>query len=123
MNFLNKSEIAVGYSTIYGDMAGAYNPLKDVYKTKVYDLCKWRNTTSKTNNFLVKKPIPGNILLKEPPAELAFDQKDTDSLPNYDELDSILEHLIEDDLSINEVIEKSFVVLAGPLANIIFAFL
>lgn len=104
----NKSEIAVGYSTIYGDMAGAYNPLKDVYKTKVYDLCKWRNTTSKTNNFSVKKPIPNNILLKEPSAELAFDQKDTDSLPSYDELDSILECLIEDDLSINEVIEKGF---------------
>ena len=104
----NKSEIAVGYSTIYGDMAGAYNPLKDVYKTKVYDLCKWRNTTSKTNNFSVKKPIPNNILLKEPSAELAFDQKDTDSLPSYDELDSILEYLIEDDLSINEVIEKGF---------------
>ena len=104
----NKSEIAVGYSTIYGDMAGAYNPLKDVYKTKVYDLCKWRNTTSKTNNFSVKKPIPNNILLKEPSAELAFDQKDTDSLPSYDELDSILECLIEEDLSINEVIEKGF---------------
>ena len=104
----NKSEIAVGYSTIYGDMAGAYNPLKDVYKTKVYDLCKWRNTTSKTNNFSVKKPIPNNILLKEPSAELAFDQKDTDSLPSYDELDSILECLIEDDLSINEVIQKGF---------------
>ncbi len=104
----NKSEIAVGYSTIYGDMAGAYNPLKDVYKTKVYELSKWRNSTSKTNNFSVKKPIPDNIILKEPSAELAFDQKDTDSLPNYDELDSILESLIEDDLSVNEVIEKGF---------------
>ena len=104
----NKSEIAVGYSTIYGDMAGAYNPLKDVYKTKVYELSKWRNNASVKNNFLVKKPIPNNILLKEPSAELDFDQKDTDSLPSYDELDTILEHLIEDDLSINEVIEKGF---------------
>ena len=77
-------------------------------QTKVYELSKWRNTISKTNNFLVKKPIPKNILLKEPSAELAFDQKDTDSLPSYDELDSILEHLIEDDFSVNEVIEKGF---------------
>ena len=104
----NKSEIAVGYSTIYGDMAGAYNPLKDVYKTKVYELSKWRNTICKTNNFSVKKPIPNNILLKEPSAELAFDQKDSDSLPSYDELDTILEHLIEDDLPVNEVIQKGF---------------
>ena len=104
----NKSEIAVGYSTIYGDMAGAYNPLKDIYKTKVYKLSEWRNIISKTNDFLVKKPIPENILLKEPSAELAFDQKDTDSLPSYDELDTILEYLIEDDLAVREVIEKGF---------------
>ena len=104
----NKSEIAVGYSTIYGDMAGAYNPLKDVYKTKVYELSKWRNNSSETNDFSVKKPIPNNILLKEPSAELAFDQKDVDSLPSYDELDMILEHLIEDDLGVNEVIEKGY---------------
>ena len=102
----NKSEIAVGYSTIYGDMAGAYNPLKDVYKTKVYELSKWRNSFSETSAFSVKKPIPDNILFKEPSAELAFDQKDTDSLPSYDELDMILEHLIEDDLGVNEVIKK-----------------
>ena len=104
----NKSEIAVGYSTIYGDMAGAYNPLKDVYKTKVYELSKWRNHSSETNDFSVKKPIPNNILLKEPSAELAFDQKDTDSLPSYDELDMILEHLIEDDLGVKEVIKKGY---------------
>ena len=104
----NKSEIAVGYSTIYGDMAGAYNPLKDVYKTKVYQLSKWRNNAFENNDFSVRKPIPDNILLKEPSAELAFDQKDTDSLPSYDELDIILEHLIEDDLAVNEVIKKGF---------------
>merc|ERR1711991_896531 len=103
-----KSEVAVGYSTIYGDMAGAYNPLKDVYKTKVYELSKWRNNSSETSDFYVKKPIPNNILLKEPSAELAFDQKDTDSLPSYDELDMILEHLIEDDLGVNEIIEKGY---------------
>ncbi len=104
----NKSEIAVGYSTIYGDMAGAYNPLKDVYKTKVYELSKWRNNSSETKNFSIQKPIPENILLKEPSAELAFDQKDTDSLPSYDELDMILEHLIEDDLGVKEVIRKGY---------------
>ncbi len=104
----NKSEIAVGYSTIYGDMAGAYNPLKDIYKTKVYKLSEWRNNVFKTNDFSVKRPIPENILLKEPSAELAFDQKDTDSLPSYDELDTILEYLIEDDLAVQEVIEKGF---------------
>ena len=104
----NKSEIAVGYSTIYGDMAGAYNPLKDIYKTKVYELSEWRNSAAQDNDFSVKKPIPDNILLKEPSAELAFDQKDTDSLPSYDELDTILEYLIEDDLAVQEVIKKGF---------------
>ena len=104
----NKSEIAVGYSTIYGDMAGAYNPLKDIYKTKVYELSRWRNISSETDDFLVKRPIPENILSKEPSAELSFDQKDTDSLPSYAELDVILEHLIEDDLGVNEVIKKGF---------------
>ena len=104
----NKSEIAVGYSTIYGDMAGAYNPLKDIYKTKVYKLSKWRNIVAKSDEFRVEKPIPDNILLKEPSAELAFDQKDTDSLPSYDELDTILEYLIEDDLAVQEVVKKGF---------------
>ena len=104
----NKSEIAVGYSTIYGDMAGAYNPLKDIYKTKVYELSQWRNLVPRTNDFSVKTPIPNNILLKEPSAELAFDQKDSDSLPSYDELDSILEFLIEEDLAVHEVVEKGF---------------
>ena len=104
----NKSEIAVGYSTIYGDMAGAYNPLKDIYKTKVYELSQWRNLVPRTNDFSVKTPIPTNILLKEPSAELAFDQKDSDSLPSYDELDSILEFLIEEDLAVHEVVEKGF---------------
>ena len=102
----NKSEVAVGYSTIYGDMAGAYNPLKDVYKTKVYELSKWRNNSSETRHFSVKKPIPNSIILKEPSAELAFDQKDTDSLPSYNELDMILEHLIENDLGVNEIIKR-----------------
>ena len=103
----NKSEIAVGYSTIYGDMAGGFNPLKDVYKSKVYNLCHWRNEMS-LNNGNTKPIIPINILTKEPSAELAFNQKDTDSLPDYGELDSILENLIEGDLSVKELIHKGF---------------
>ena len=104
----NKSEIGVGYSTIYGDMAGAYNPLKDVYKTKVYELSNWRNKKSKFNEFSIKGPIPKNILIKDPSAELSFDQKDSDSLPNYDELDTILEFLVEDDLPVQEIIDRGF---------------
>ncbi len=103
----NKSEIAVGYSTIYGDMAGGFNPLKDVYKTKVYKLCYWRNELS-LNSGSTRQVIPINILTKEPSAELAIDQKDSDSLPEYSELDSILEHLLERDLSVKELINKGF---------------
>ena len=103
----NKSEIAVGYSTIYGDMAGGFNPLKDVYKSKVYNLCHWRNEMS-LNNGNTKPIIPINILTKEPSAELTFNQKDSDSLPDYGELDSILENLIEGDLSVKELIHKGF---------------
>ena len=103
----NKSEVAVGYSTIYGDMAGGFNPLKDVYKTKVYNLCHLRNEMS-LNNGNTKEIIPINILTKEPSAELAFNQKDSDSLPDYCELDPILENLIEGDLSVKELIHKGF---------------
>ena len=85
----NKSEMAVGYCTIYGDMNGGYNPLKDMYKTDVYKICKWRNTQG-----LV---IPENIITKAPSAELREDQKDQDSLPPYEELDRILKMLIDND--------------------------
>ncbi len=85
----NKSEMAVGYCTIYGDMNGGYNPIKDVYKTKVYELAKWRNTLSKA--------IPERIITKAPSAELRPDQTDQDSLPPYDLLDDILYSLIECD--------------------------
>ena len=105
----NKSEIAVGYSTIYGDMAGGVNPLKDVYKTKVFQLSHWRNKNRIDSNDQSLLPvIPNNIINKEPSAELAFDQKDSDSLPEYEELDSILECLIEMDLSVKEVVRKGF---------------
>ena len=85
----NKSEMAVGYATLYGDMNGGYNPLKDLYKTEVYQLAAWRNTLSKV--------IPQQILTKAPSAELRPDQKDEDSLPPYNLLDNILRCLIEFD--------------------------
>jgi NAD+ synthetase len=83
----NKSELAVGYATLYGDMCGAYNPLKDVYKTEVYALAQWRNTHSEI--------IPERILTRAPSAELRDNQTDQDSLPPYDTLDGILRLLIE----------------------------
>ncbi len=85
----NKSEMAVGYCTIYGDMNGGYNPIKDVYKTHVYELAKWRNTVSPV--------MPNRIITKAPSAELRPDQTDQDSLPPYDLLDDILYALIECD--------------------------
>ncbi|PCK00236.1 MAG: NAD+ synthase [Zetaproteobacteria bacterium] len=85
----NKSEVAVGYCTLYGDMCGGFNPLKDVYKTDVYRISAWRNELSKV--------IPERILTKYPTAELRENQKDQDSLPPYDLLDDILKLLIEYD--------------------------
>ncbi|MAI97683.1 MAG: NAD+ synthase [Rhodobacteraceae bacterium] len=100
----NKSEIAVGYSTIYGDMCGGYNPIKDIFKTRLYDLCRWRNTEKE---LWMKGPstevIPKTIIDKPPSAELRPDQKDQDTLPPYDILDKILEGLIEKNLSTREI--------------------
>jgi len=92
----NKSEMAVGYSTLYGDLAGGYALLKDLYKTKVYDLSNFRNTLSEV--------IPENIILKEPSAELRPNQLDKDSLPDYEELDAILNMYIENDSSSESII-------------------
>ena len=86
----NKSEMAVGYATLYGDMNGGFNVLKDVYKTTVFELCRWRNRQGRV--------IPERILAKPPSAELRSDQKDSDSLPPYPVLDAILKGLIERDL-------------------------
>ncbi|MEI6730782.1 MAG: NAD+ synthase, partial [Pseudomonadota bacterium] len=96
----NKSEMAVGYATIYGDMCGGYNVLKDIYKTLVYRLAAWRNMQSPV--------IPERIITKAPSAELRPDQKDQDSLPPYDILDAILELLIEQRLSVSEIIANGF---------------
>ena len=96
----NKSEISVGYSTIYGDMNGGFNVLKDVYKTELYKLANWRNNL---NEKLFKGPsskvIPENSITKPPSAELSLNQKDTDSLPPYEILDEILYYLIENNAS------------------------
>lgn len=110
----NKSESAVGYSTLYGDMCGAYSPLKDVYKTMVYKLSKWRNDNiPSSSRCKVLNPIPENIISKEPTAELRHDQKDSDNLPEYDILDVILRKLIEKRMSVGEIagfgIEKDVV--------------
>lgn len=92
----NKSEMAVGYSTLYGDMAGGFSPLKDVYKTLVYRLSNYRNTLSKV--------IPQRIITRPPSAELAPDQCDQDSLPPYEILDELLEHYIGDDWCFEELV-------------------
>ena len=105
----NKSELAVGYSTLYGDMCGGFSILKDVYKTEVFELAKWRNQS--TNKYFLlkkKKLIPNNIILKEPTAELKENQKDSDSLPPYDILDKILYFLIDEGVSKDVIIKKGF---------------
>ncbi|MDM8531408.1 NAD+ synthase [Anaerolineales bacterium HSG25] len=97
----NKSEMAVGYATIYGDMAGGYAVIKDVPKTLVYELCRYRNDH-------IGYAIPENVLIKPPSAELRPDQKDTDSLPDYDTLDAILSAYIEKEYSPAEIIKTGF---------------
>ena len=105
----NKSEVSVGYSTLYGDMNGGFNPIKDIYKTELYALANWRNINLPNNILLDKKDvIPESIISKEPTAELRDNQKDSDSLPPYDELDQILEGLVEYELSTSELQKKGF---------------
>ncbi|MEL6451255.1 MAG: NAD+ synthase [Pseudomonadota bacterium] len=97
----NKSEVAVGYATIYGDMAGGYNPIKDLYKTRVFEMCRWRNAHRR--DWMMGQTgavIPDRIITKPPSAELRADQKDSDSLPDYPELDVLLDILVDQDGSI-----------------------
>jgi NAD+ synthase (glutamine-hydrolysing) len=96
----NKSEMAVGYATIYGDMCGGFNALKDVYKTQVYDLSKWIN-----RNYEI---IPSNIITRPASAELRPDQTDQDSLPEYEILDGILEKLIERRMNISDITREGY---------------
>ncbi len=98
----NKSEMAVGYATLYGDMCGGFNPLKDLYKVDVYQVCRWRNAQAPYGGAV--SPIPEAILVKEPSAELRPGQKDQDSLPPYEELDAILMALVEDDASLAAIV-------------------
>lgn len=105
----NKSEVAVGYATIYGDMAGGYNPIKDLYKTRVFETCRWRNANHRP---WMKAPegtvIPPRVIDKPPSAELREDQKDEDSLPPYEDLDVILQELIDNESSVADVVEMGF---------------
>ncbi|OFX01856.1 MAG: NAD+ synthase [Alphaproteobacteria bacterium RIFCSPHIGHO2_12_FULL_63_12] len=105
----NKSEMSVGYATLYGDMNGGYNPLKDIYKTDVYRLCRWRNANSAAD---LKGPkgeiIPARIITKSPSAELRANQTDQDSLPPYDILDGILERLVEREMAVRDIVAEGF---------------
>jgi NAD+ synthase (glutamine-hydrolysing) len=100
LNTSNKSEVAVGYGTLYGDMCGGLSVIGDVYKTQVYKLCKFINQ--------YEEIIPLNILTKEPSAELRPNQKDSDSLPDYDLLDKILHSYIEERKGPEELVKMGF---------------
>ena len=105
----NKSEVAVGYATIYGDMAGGYNPIKDMYKTRVFDSCRWRNENYR--DWMMGpagEVIAPRIIDKPPTAELREDQKDSDSLPDYPDLDAMLTILVDDDGSIADCVAAGF---------------
>jgi NAD+ synthase len=105
----NKSEMSVGYATLYGDMAGGYSVLKDVYKTAVFELARWRNRHRPAGALGPAGPvIPERIIEKPPSAELAEDQKDEDSLPPYDVLDGILHGLVEEEQHVDELIARGF---------------
>ncbi len=105
----NKSEMSVGYATLYGDMNGGFNPIKDVYKTEVYALARLRNQMRPDGCLGPEgRVIPERIISKAPSAELRENQTDQDSLPPYDLLDGILAGLVEDELSVAEVAAKGF---------------
>ena len=116
----NKSEYAVGYSTLYGDMCGGYAPIKDVWKTDVFKLCNWRN---ENYSDLFKGPkgkvIPENIINKAPTAELRDNQKDTDSLPEYNILDEILKGLVEDEISVKKLSQKDLIERLSKTAQLL----
>lgn len=105
----NKSEVAVGYATIYGDMAGGYNPIKDMYKTRVFETCRWRNAHHRPwMSGPSGEVIPVRIIDKPPSAELRPDQKDEDSLPPYEVLDAILDGLVDRDASVADLVAEGF---------------
>ena len=102
----NKSELAVGYSTLYGDSAGGFGPIKDVFKTLVWELSRWRNAQAEAQG--QTPPIPENSITKPPSAELAPGQQDTDSLPDYELLDALLDDYVEQDLGSGDLIAKGY---------------
>ena len=105
----NKSEMSVGYATLYGDMCGGFNVLKDVYKTDVFKLSRWRNDNVPKNALGPKgRVMPDNVITRAPSAELRANQKDEDSLPLYDILDGILEALVEEEMSFEQVCAKGY---------------
>lgn len=106
----NKSEVAVGYATIYGDMSGGYNPIKDLYKTRVFDICHWRNAHHRPEWMMAPagEMIPANVISKPPSAELRDDQKDSDSLPDYPVLDGILDMLVDREASVQDCIAAGY---------------
>ncbi len=105
----NKSEMSVGYATIYGDMAGGYNPIKDAYKMTVFSISKWRNQNKPRIGLgRGEVVIPENIIAKPPSAELRADQKDSDSLPPYEVLDPILLGLVEHEKSVDQLVSEGF---------------
>ncbi len=105
----NKSEVAVGYATIYGDMNGGYNPIKDLYKTRVFETCRWRNANHRDWMMGPEgEVIRPSVIDKPPSAELREDQKDSDSLPDYPVLDGILEILVDQDGSIADCVAAGF---------------
>jgi NAD+ synthase (glutamine-hydrolysing) len=105
----NKSEMAVGYATLYGDMNGGFAPIKDCSKMLVYRLARYRNELARRRDeYGGADVIPQRVLDREPSAELRPDQKDTDSLPPYETLDAILEAFIEEDLSVDEIVSRGF---------------
>jgi NAD+ synthase len=105
----NKSEMSVGYATIYGDMAGGYSVLKDAYKTTVFALSRWRNANRPRLGMGPDGPVmPERVITRPPSAELRDDQRDDDSLPPYEILDSILRGLVEDELSVDDIVARGF---------------
>jgi len=105
----NKSEMSVGYATLYGDMCGGYNALKDVYKTDVFRLCHWRNANVPRGALGPSgRVIPDRIITKPPSAELRDNQKDEDSLPPYEVLDGILECLVENEMTFEATCARGY---------------
>jgi NAD+ synthase len=103
----NKSEMSVGYATLYGDMNGGFNPIKDLYKMQVYALSRWRNAHVPPGALGPSgEVIPVNIIDKAPSAELRPDQKDQDSLPPYEALDDILECLVEEEMGVDAIVAR-----------------